>query len=116
MIKQTPIIEVKKSSKNSKVDDNKSDKVLHNRTYTIKDMSKSLQGKYAINFQETSYDELKEHAVSKSSYLLDIACDIKELLEDNNKNRHDYIKVLLECYTKQAHLERFQKHEREKIK
>lgn len=104
MLKTNPIIEIKKTRSSN------------NRTYTIKDLCKSLQTKYNLDFDALDYDQLKEHAFNKASYLLDIACDIKELLQDTDKKRHDYIRVLLEHFTKQAHLERFQRNEREKYK
>lgn len=70
------------------------------RSYSVKDMAKYIKSKHNIDFYELSYDALKTRAINNDSYLLDIACDIKELLQENTKIKYEHIGILLDVFSK----------------
>jgi hypothetical protein len=55
---------------------------------SVKDMARFLKTKYDVDFYTLNYEALKTQAILKKSYLIDIACDIKEILQDSNKTLH----------------------------
>lgn len=63
-------------------------------------MAKFLKNKYDVDFYNSSCEALKTQAILKKSYLIDISCDIKETLQDSNKNKYENINILLEIFFK----------------
>lgn len=65
------------------------------KEYSVSEMNRYLRKEYDIDFHNTEYRILKGKAISYNDYLLDIACDIKELLTDEGNDKYFYIDVLL---------------------
>lgn len=67
---------------------------------SVKDMAKFLKAKHDVDFYNLSSEALKTQAIAKKSYLIDIACDIKEILQDNSKVKYENINIMLEIFFK----------------
>lgn len=67
---------------------------------SVKDMARFLKTKYDVDFYTLNYEALKTQAILKKSYLIDIACDIKEILQDSNKIKYENINTMLELFFK----------------
>lgn len=66
------------------------------KEYTVAQMVSFLKKEWGIDYHNIGYGVLKTKAVIERSYLLDLACDIKELLTENGIDKYFYIDWLLE--------------------
>lgn len=71
------------------------------REYTVGEMIKYMRKSYDIDFHNIDYKMLKTKAIGHESYLIDISCDIKELLTSSNDDKYYYIDILLSEFKKE---------------
>lgn len=78
---------------------------MNNKEYTVSQMVTFIRKTWDIDFHKTEWRVLKTRAVNERSYLLDLACDIKELLtEQGTDNKYFYIDTLLEEFKKKVEM------------
>lgn len=71
---------------------------VQNSRYNVKDMVKYLKSKFDVDFYSISYGDLKEKATQQKSYLLDIACDVKELINEKDSSKYFNISTMLDLF------------------
>lgn len=74
------------------------------KEYTVSQMVSYLRKEWDIDFHKTEWRALKTKAVNERSYLLDLACDIKELLTEQGTDKYFYIDTLLEEFKKKVEM------------
>lgn len=74
------------------------------KEYSVSQMVLWLKQNWEIDFHKTEWRVLKIRAVAERSYLLDLACDVKELLTEQGTDKYFYIDVLLGEFKKELEM------------